>query len=331
MTDATIIVATPYPADLDRWQATLRDVKGLRIVAHVPGMTKLINLVEHRPPNLVLLSSDLCGTPDFELVEALFRALDVRWMMFHSLSPNARESSSLLSRRNGGVFPVLLNGHARLLIQQVYSIIQEQQRPVRMGSVIKDAKPRRYKRLVLLGASTGGVEALTTIFSHFKHDCPPTIVVQHTGQKFGQRLASVLERSSGAKVRMFEPGAVLESGTVYLVAGLPHHVVLETGARLCLKFCNDPPMSGHCPSIDKMFLSAVPFGERVVAAILSGMGRDGADGLLALRNAGAQTFTQDRTSSIVYGMPYAAWSNGGAVKQLPLKDVGPRLLAEASK
>jgi len=90
-------------------------------------------------------------------------------------------------------------------------------------------------------------------------------------------------------------------------------------------------MSGHTPSIDKLFLSAVPFSTRIVAAILTGMGSDGAQGLLALRTGAARTMPPDDKTSLVYGMPAFAWSNGGAMTQVALQKIGPLLLAEAAR
>lgn len=331
MLEAKIIVATPYAIDLRRAQQILENTDTLKIVAHAPGLMELFNKVEHNPPNLVLISADLCQNADFELIVTLFRALDVRWIVFESLNGSAVKAQATSPSRRGGLFSISLDDSPRVLITQLRAVLQAKQIAQPPKQPIAPASRKRYKRIVMLGSSTGGVDALKTVLSEFEADCPPTVIVQHTGQGFGKGLAGVLGKSCGAHVRMFEPNQTIETGNVYVVAGHDHHAVMSFNGRAYLKQSADPPMSGHKPSIDKLFLSAAPYASRIVAGILTGMGRDGADGLLALRNGGARTMTQDEKTSVVYGMPAAAWSNGASMKQLALKDIGPNLLAAAER
>lgn len=331
MTPTTIIVATPHAPDLTRWQQVLSEAEGLTIVAHAPGLMQLFTKVENSPPKLVLVSADLCEAQEFELMISLFKALDVLWVAFESLAARNAAIEPALMSRGGGLFPISLRSDALALIQKVHTVAPRRDRLPEAIHSGPTSGSRRYKRMVMIGSSTGGVEALKNVLRHFLSDCPPTIVVQHTGQGFGPGLATVLGRTSAARVKMFAPDLPMESGTVYLVAGQPHHAILQNSVRPHLGVSYDPPMSGHCPSIDKLFLSAVPLATRIVAAVLTGMGSDGAQGLLALREAGARTLAQDKATSIVYGMPAAAWSIGAAMKQVALPDIGPGLLAEAAR
>ena len=331
MPEAKVIIATPYVDDLRKTQRILSEADGLRIVAHVPGLMELFNKVEHDPPNLVLIAADLCQNADFELIVTLFKALDVRWMMFDRLNQTGGQPTKAAQKIRGDLFSVSIDKDPWAFVTQVRAVLQARQcaqQPVRSTS---PSQRRRYKRMVMIGSSTGGVDALKTVLADFDADCPPTIVVQHTGQGFGHGLVAVLNRSSGASVRMFEPNMVVKSGSIYVVAGQDHHAVLSVNGKPYLGQSNDPPMSGHRPSIDKLFFSAVPYASQVVAALLTGMGRDGADGMLALRNAGARTIAQDEDSSVVYGMPAVAWSIGAAMQQMTLKDIGSGLLAEAER
>lgn len=331
MSEAKIIVATPYANDLRRMQQILDKAPGLSIVAHAPGLMELFNKVEHDPPNLVLLCVDLCQNSDFELVVTLFDALDVRWMMFDSRAAKGNQSQNTSVLRNGGLFSVSLEADARIWITQIRAVLRARRSAQQAIEPAAQAPQRRYKRIVLVGASTGGVDALKTVLSDFEANCPPTVIVQHTGRGFGQGLAAVLSRSCSAHIRMFEPNVTLERGTVHVVAGHTHHAMLSVNGKPYLGRSDDPPMSGHRPSIDKLFLSAIPYASRIVAAVLTGMGKDGAEGLLALRNAGAQTLSQDEETSVVYGMPAAAWSIGASMKQVALKDIGHGLLSAAER
>lgn len=331
MSDARVIVATPYANDLRRAQQILDEAGGLTIVAHAPGLMELFNKVEHDPPHLVLVSADLCQNSDFELVVTLFNALDVRWMMFDGMMAAGNTLKNAPTMQSVGVISSSLDDDAEVLITQMRAVLQARrnaQQPMQPASPVQR---RRYKRMIMLGSSTGGVDALKTVLADFTTDCPPTVIVQHTGQGFGGGLTGVIGRNCGAHVRMFEPNLTLEKGTVYIVAGHDYHATFLLNGKPCLGRSDDPPMSGHKPSIDKLFLSAVPYASRIVAAVLTGMGNDGAEGLLALRNAGAKTISQDKETSVVYGMPAVAWSMGASMTQMALKDIGQGLLAAAER
>lgn len=187
----------------------------------------------------------------------------------------------------------------------------------------------RSPRIVLIGASTGGVDALSHVLWNYPEDCPPTVIVQHTGQSFGVSLAKLLAQRCPAEVVLATSGMDLSPGRVCLVAGTPGHAVLTGPGCRRIDLVDDAPVNGHCPSIDRLFQSAIPIAPQVEAALLTGMGSDGAMGLLALRNAGAGTVSQDEASSVVYGMPRVAWEVGAADRQLPIDRIGPALLTAA--
>jgi len=331
MTVKRILVATPYAKDLERWQSILSTQDELQIKAHSPGLMELFNQVEHDPPHLVLVSADLCALEEFELVMTLFKVLDVRWLKFKGLNHvDTGPAADAEFARRGGLFELSLLDSEKSLVSTIRSaVLASQQRESRVKQPEQVAN-RRFKRMILIGSSTGGVDALKEVLAKFGRDCPPTVVVQHTSKGFGEGLVRVLSRSCAARIELFEPNAPLRSGTVYIVAGLKRHAVLTSDKQPRLKSGNEQLKSGHCPSIDVLFASSVPFATRIVGCILTGMGTDGAEGLLHLRQAGARTISQDRDSSVVYGMPAAAWSLGGSMQQVPLKAIGETLLREAA-
>ena len=118
----------------------------------------------------------------------------------------------------------------------------------------------------------------------------------------------------------------MQPGTIYVAGGSDGHLRLTGGDALRCQISPGPAVSGHVPSVDELFRSALPIAERVVAALLTGMGRDGAEGLLALRRAKAMTLGQDEATAVVYGMPRAAFELGAVQTQLPLNRIGPELL-----
>lgn len=183
-------------------------------------------------------------------------------------------------------------------------------------------------RLILIGASTGGVDALLTVLTRFPADCPPTMIVQHTGVGFGESLAGLLNRQCLPSVQLATGQMPVRRGEILVGAGTRSHLVLSgrSGTRTDME--SDGPVAGHIPSVDKLFLSAIPVASRVSAALLTGMGRDGADGMRALFDAGAFTIAQNEASCVVYGMPRAAVQNGCVHRVLHLDQIAEALLGE---
>ena len=183
------------------------------------------------------------------------------------------------------------------------------------------------RRVILLGASTGGVEALIEVLSGFPSDCPPTFLVQHTGGGFSAGLSRLLDSRVGIHVREAGDGMAVHAGTAVLGPGDRLHMEVNlNGVEPRCRLVDRPAIGGHRPAVDVLFQSAVPHAKRVIAAILTGMGRDGAEGLLALKKAGARTFGQDEATSLVYGMPKVASDIGAVEHQLPLDRIAPALI-----
>jgi two-component system chemotaxis response regulator CheB len=185
--------------------------------------------------------------------------------------------------------------------------------------------------VVAIGSSTGGVEALLSILTMFPDTCPPTVITQHMPATFTASFAARLDRASGAKVQEAYDGALLEPGKVYVAPGGATHLEVVRSAGLRCRLITGDPVSGHRPSVDVLFNSvANAVGEKAVGAILTGMGRDGAQGLLAMRKAGAKTLGQDEQSCVVYGMPRSAFEIGAVEKQVSLSSMGQSILDLAS-
>jgi two-component system chemotaxis response regulator CheB len=186
-------------------------------------------------------------------------------------------------------------------------------------------------RVGAIGSSTGGVEALLTVLSAFPANCPPTVITQHMPGTFTRSFAERLNRSCAARVGEAYEGAPLEVGQVWLAPGGDNHLeVVGTVQKRC-RLTAAPPVNGHRPSVDVLFESvARAAGRAALGVILTGMGRDGARGLLAMRNAGAATLGQNEATSVVYGMPKAAYEIGAVEQQLPLERIGAGIVDRCS-
>lgn len=183
-------------------------------------------------------------------------------------------------------------------------------------------------RLVAIGSSTGGVEALIEIVSAFPANCPPTVITQHMPPVFTASLAKRLDRLSAASVSEAADGAPLAVGRVYLAPGGPAHLTVAGGQSPRCRLTPGEPVNGHRPSVDVLFNSiARAVGGACVGVILTGMGRDGAAGLRKLRQDGAATIGQDEASCVVYGMAKAAFEMGAVERQVPLRRIAKEILA----
>ncbi len=201
-----------------------------------------------------------------------------------------------------------------------------------LTAMARPALPPRSDVIIALGASTGGPEALRTVLESFPEDAPGTVVVQHMPAGFTAAFARRLDGLCRVKVKELQRAELITTGTVFVAPGDRHLVVRSTPNGLVADLEHGPRVSGHTPSVDVLFGSvARAAGPRAVAAILTGMGSDGAAGMLQLRRMGAATIAQDEATSVVWGMPKEAAQNGAAESVLPIERIGPALLARATR
>ncbi len=196
------------------------------------------------------------------------------------------------------------------------------------GARRPDAPPRVAATLIALGASTGGTEALRSILTEMPPEAPPIVAVQHMPAGYTHAFAKRLATLSRIEVREARDGDLLAQGLALIAPG-GLHLTVVTGVRgLQVRLDESPPVNGHRPSVDVLFESLAPvLPAGAAGALLTGMGSDGAVGLLALRKAGAWTVAQDESTSVVFGMPREGILRGAACAVLPLPQIGRSLLA----
>lgn len=202
--------------------------------------------------------------------------------------------------------------------------------PRRVAPVTPVGALATFDRIVALGASTGGTEALREILCAMPPDGPPMVVVQHMPEAFTASFARRLAGLGRIAVREARTGEKLRRGEALIARGNHHLRVRRVGHDYFTEVGGDAPVLLHRPSVDVLFGSvAEAAGPASIGVILTGMGSDGATGLLALRNAGAHTIAQDEATSVVYGMPGAAVAAGGACEILPIGRIAASVLAHA--
>jgi two-component system chemotaxis response regulator CheB len=351
MTALRLLIATSHPPALARLVEDLRASPELVLVGQAADLSACYIQAERHEPEVALVGEDLVRSADFEGLVSLFRVIGTAWLPLQ-LSGLAATGPSVTRREPGGaagpalpaglprpaLVRALMEARATLAARRGEGRADPPDRPALAASAetgASSAPPRRTPfhpdSLILIGASTGGIDALLQVLSAFPADCPPTAIVQHTGQSFSDSLIRLFARCSAARVVAAAPGVLLTPGTVVVGAGCPGHLQLRPGRPLRADVVAGQLVSGHMPSVDALFRSALPFAPSVTAALLTGMGRDGAQGLAELRRAGARTLAQDEATSVVYGMPRAAAELGAAEAVLPIGRIAAELLSRAAR
>jgi two-component system chemotaxis response regulator CheB len=189
------------------------------------------------------------------------------------------------------------------------------------------APPGKTDRVILIGASTGGTDATAEILKRLPDNLPGIVIVQHMPSGFTKMYAQRLNGLSGIRVTEARDGDRVERGSALIAPGGLHLLLKKDTAGYYVKCVQGERVNGHCPSVGVLFDSAAKTaGPEAIGVLLTGMGRDGAEGLLRMRKAGAYTIGQDQSTCVVYGMPMAAFEIGAVVQQAPLQQIADLII-----
>ena len=181
---------------------------------------------------------------------------------------------------------------------------------------------RAGETVIAIGTSTGGTQALESVLKALPADVPGIVVVQHMPEKFTATFAERLNAHCRIEVREARNGDRVRAGLALIAPGGKHMLLARSGGQYCVEVIDGPPVNRHRPSVDVLFRSAAKnAGANTLGVIMTGMGDDGAAGMLEMRNAGAKTIAQDEKSCVVFGMPKEAIKRGGAEQVLPLEKI----------
>lgn len=190
------------------------------------------------------------------------------------------------------------------------------------------AHTRSPQPLIFIGASTGGIDAVKQILVQMPVESPPIVIVQHLPEIFTGAFAKRMHTLCTISVKEAEHNDKLVPGCAYVAPGHSHVTLARSSHGFVLHLDKEPPLNRHRPSVDRLFNSVAKLaGPNSIGVLLTGMGRDGADGLVAMRKAGAYTIAQDEQSCVIFGMPRSAIELGAVVKIVPLKNMAAQLIA----
>jgi len=319
---------TPYIAR-EKIKSLNPDVLTLDVeMPKMDGITFLTNLMRLRPMPVVMVSSLTERHADVTLRALELGAIDYvskpKVDIAHGLKEYTEEiTDKIRAASRAHVFPVFerRNEPTVRTVEKALSV-----------DAILDAKapPRRFRttdRIIAIGASTGGTEAIRELLAVLPADTPGIVITQHIPETFSKPFAERMNRASAMSVTQAEDGQQIIPGHVYIAPGNQHLLVERSGAQYIARLNDGPAVNRHRPSVDVMFRSlAQNAGPNAIGVILTGMGHDGAVGMLEMHDAGARTIAQDEASSVVWGMPGSAVEKGAVDKILALSKIADAIL-----
>lgn len=312
----------------------LREDPELEVVGSAPEVQSARAMIKELSPDVITLDVEMPGMDGLSFLERIMRLRPMPVVMCSSLTARGA-SATVEALRLGAVDciakprdnPLAVAGYADRIRATVKAAARSRARGFSAGAVKPIATAGGFHdTLIAIGASTGGVEALFAIIPLLPAGCPPVLIVQHMPESFTATFAARLNALATIRVMEAEDGTVLEPGTAYIAPGGTHHMELAAGPTPRISLRSGDPVGGHRPSIDRLFHSVAKRGPGSVGVILTGMGHDGTDGLLAMRRAGACTFGQSADSCVVYGMPRAAAEAGAVERQVSLTGMAEAVL-----
>jgi two-component system chemotaxis response regulator CheB len=314
--------------------ATLTGQDDIEVVGAVGDAFAARQSIKALNPDVVTLDVEMPEMNGLEFLEKIMRLRPMPVVMVSTLTQAGAEVTlkaleigavDCVAKPKGGEgFPTLADAVRGAAHCRVRPLPPRPQPPV--GGAALPAY-RSNGRIVGIGSSTGGVEALFSVLSAYPKDCPPTIITQHMPAGFTRSFADRLNRTCPCEVVEAFDGAPIRAGHVYIAPGGETHLTVAGAHNPVCRLEASDPVNRHRPSVDVMFDSiARTMGGASVGVILTGMGRDGAEALLRMRQAGARTIGQDESSCVVYGMPKSAFEIGAVERQAPLERIGKLIL-----
>jgi len=322
--------------------------KSIEVLGTAPDVETARRKIKDLNPDVITLDVDLPGMDGISFLEKIMRLRPTPVVM---ISGHTQENSDAAYRAlEIGAVDVIgkstinvdpsLSDKSNEIIEKIKAAARakvgrrRENEHVAGDSVVKlqNASNLNWGKVVCIGASAGGVEAMRQVVSRLPSQCPPILYTQHMPKEFTAQFAQRLNEISSLHVCEAENQMKIEPGHIYLAPGDHHLSIAKRKTGFICNVNKSATVSGHRPSVDVLFASAARLlGGNGVGVLLTGMGRDGAQGLLAMAEAGAVTLGQDEATSLIYGMPRVAMEMGAVGRQVPLRHVPEAIIAACTR
>ncbi|WP_445157855.1 protein-glutamate methylesterase/protein-glutamine glutaminase [Halomonas sp. E14] len=312
----------------------------MEVVAVAPDPLVARDLIKQHNPDVLTLDVEMPRMDGLDFLERLMRLRPMPVLMVSSLTQAGSEVTlralelgalDFVAKPSLGIRSGMLE-YANDIAEKIRAAAKSRPRQVRHS----EASPRPQlkaplmssEKLIIIGASTGGTEAIRAVLEPLPANSPAILITQHMPGGFTRSFAERLNRLCSLTVKEASDGERVLPGHAYIAPGDAHLKLARSGANYVARLDDGPPVNRHRPSVDVLFHSAATqAGRNAIGVILTGMGKDGAAGLLEMRQAGSATLAQDEASCVVFGMPREAIAVGGAGEVVSLHDIPERLMA----
>ncbi|WP_083000354.1 protein-glutamate methylesterase/protein-glutamine glutaminase [Halomonas sp. GT] len=312
----------------------------MEVVAVAPDPIAARDLIKQHNPDVLTLDVEMPRMDGLDFLERLMRLRPMPVLMVSSLTQSGSEITlralelgalDFVAKPSLGIRSGMME-YATEITDKLRAAARSRPRQARH----KNAPPPTQlkapmvssEKLIIIGASTGGTEAIRSVLEPLPANAPAILITQHMPGGFTRSFAERLDRLCRISVKEATDGERVLPGHAYIAPGDQHLELVRSGANYVVRLNDGPPVNRHRPSVDVLFHSASKHaGKNAIGVILTGMGKDGAVGLLEMREAGAATIAQNEESCVVFGMPREAISVGGAVEVVALDDIPSRLMA----
>jgi two-component system, chemotaxis family, protein-glutamate methylesterase/glutaminase len=319
----------------------------MHVCATAPDPLVARELIKQHNPDVLTLDVEMPRMDGLDFLEKLMRLRPMPVVMVSSLTERGNEITlralelgavDFVTKPKVGIREGMLDyaekladkirAASRARVKQVTHAAQTQTHAAQKPAPHFNNPLVSTEKLVIVGASTGGTEAIREVLVPLPPDAPAVLIAQHMPPGFTKSFAQRLNGLCRITVKEAEHGERVLPGHAYIAPGHAHLVLARSGANYVAHLSDAPPVNRHRPSVDVLFRSAAQHaGKNAIGVILTGMGRDGAAGLLDMQNAGAYTLAQDEASCVVFGMPREAIAMGGASEIAPLSEMSRRVMA----
>ena len=323
----------------------------IKVVGTAPNPIVAREMIRELNPDVLTLDVEMPRMDGLDFLEKLMRLRPMPVVMISSLTEKSSDITLRALELGAVDFVTKPKIDIASGLQEYADMIAEKVRAAAQSRLRKPVKPQIQERLtadavlpsvsnritsteklIIVGASTGGTEAIKDFLIHMPPDCPGILVTQHMPEAFTRSFANRLNSLCKIQVKEAEQGDRVLPGHAFIAPGHSHLLLARSGANYICELNQGPPVNRHRPAVDVLFRSAANCaGANAVGVILTGMGKDGAVGMLEMKRAGAHNFAQDEATCVVYGMPKEAVAVGAVDEIVPLPEMAGRVLAYLAK